>query len=331
MRIRPATMGGLASILLLLPALPAIPAEDGWDRRKVVAITKQLLREVEKIKMGIAHDWDRKDKESARYVVLEDVMSLHHRTVALLALVVKGGGPEATAPVFRRVLTGVEHARRDAANFPEIEKQRRHIEAADEALAKLKVYYGSALEELPPPKTAASPPPPVVRSPAPRVAAVPGKTFRRRTTVPDPVSGCPQSVMHDVSMNHGGNVRIWVHPEVTGRNEVTSTVGVIMAERAGHFARGEIVERRVVSVPDLPAGCRIRRVLTESLASCEFEDDDVEDDSHKCDIVHPSGLVRSVKVSAVSKGLEFDCDDGPGNDAYAELSFNPIEVEVVCK
>ncbi len=330
MTIRPAALGGFVSIPLLVLAVPALAAESEWDQAKVQALSQQLVRAVEKIKKGIAHDWDREDKQSARYVVLDDLMSLHHRTVALHGLLRAGGGRETTAPVFRRVLTGVEHARHDAASFPEVAKQRRHIEAADAALAKLEAYYAPALAELPPPREAPSPPPPVVRSPPPRVPAAPGKTSRRRTTAPDPVSGCPQSVMHDVSMNHGGNVRIWVHPEVTGRNEVTSTVGVIMAERSGHYARGEIVERRVVSVPDLPAGCRIRRVLTESLASCEFEDDDVGDDSGKCDIVHPDGLVRSVKVSAVSRGLEFDCDDGPGNDAYAELSFNPIEVEVVC-
>ena len=88
--------------------------------------------------------------------------------------------------------------------------------------------------------------------------------------------------------------------------------------------------RRVAGLKPLPPSCQIRRVLTESLASCEFDDDDVEEDTHKCDIVHPNGLVRSVRVSALSPGLDFDCDDGPHNDAYAELSFNPIEVEVVC-
>ena len=321
-----------AAVVALLIAVFAAPGRGEWKESEVQALTQRLLHEVSTIKRAVARDWDREDKQSPRYVVLDDLMTLHARVVALEGLVRAGQGPEKTAPVFRRVLTAVEHARRDAADFPEVQKQRAHIEAAEEAVAALEALYGPQLARLEPAAEGEPPPPIRKRSPAPKVAAAPpGKTHRRWTTEPAGVEGCPESVMHDVSMNRGGNVRIWVYPKVTGPNEVTTTVGVIMAEIGGHDARGELVEERVVHVPDLPPGCRIRRILTESLASCEFTDDDDEEDSAKCDIVRPGGLVRSVRVSAQSPGLDFDCDDAPGQDAYAQLAFNPIEVEVVCE
>ena len=323
------TLPPLAALALLAPCVAS--GQQDWNAKEVTKLTRKLSDEVRAIKTGITRDWDGADKESARYVVLDDLMALHHQVVALDALVRQGQGRKQTAPVFRRVRSAVDHARRDAALFPAIEKQRKHIEAADATLERLEAYYEVELATLPP-EEAGTPPPPMERhSPSPRVAAAaPDKTFRMHTDAPDPVTGCPESVMHDVSMNHGGNVRIWVHPEVTGRNEVTSTIGVIMSETGGHYARGELIERRVSRIPDLAPNCQIRRVLSESLAACEFDDDDREEDSHKCDIVDPEGLVASLSVSAQSPGLDFDCDDAPYNDAFAELGFNPIEVEVVC-
>ena len=321
-----------ATLAALLPPAAVALATKPWNRSQVLALTQALLAEVKLIKRNLARDWDRADHQSPRYVVLEDVMALHRRAVALDGLVRAGEGAEKTAPVFRRVLTAVQHARRDAAEFPAIERQRVHIDKADAALARLKDYYGPELTRLAPEASGDPSPSPVKRTPPPRVPeAPPDKTFRRRTTEPAPVAGCPRSVMHDKNLNHPTDVRIWVRPEVTGRNEVTTTVGVVMTERAGHYARGELVERRPAHVPDLPPECRIRRVVMEPLATCEFVDDDEEEDAHKCDIVRGGGLVRTLRVTAMSPGLDFDCDDEPGKDAYAEVHLNPIEVEVVCE
>jgi hypothetical protein len=76
-------------------------------------------------------------------VVLDDLMQLQHRAVAFRVLVSAGQGREKTEPVFRRVRTAIEHARRDAPAFPAIQRQHRHIDAAKAALDELSAFYES--------------------------------------------------------------------------------------------------------------------------------------------------------------------------------------------
>ena len=84
---------------LALAAAPVAAGQVEWNQAEVSALTQQLLQHVSKIKKGIRRDWDREDKQSARYVVLDDAMTLHHRVVALDGLVRAGQGRERTAPV----------------------------------------------------------------------------------------------------------------------------------------------------------------------------------------------------------------------------------------
>jgi hypothetical protein len=132
----------LAAVLAF--AIPVAATAVEWDQKQIAALADQLTRDVAKIKDGIAKDWERSDKHSARYVVLDDLMTLQHQVVALQTLLGAGEGREQTAPVYRRVLIRVSQARQDAAAFPEVAAQKHHIDAAHKTLAKLSAYYRPA-------------------------------------------------------------------------------------------------------------------------------------------------------------------------------------------
>ena len=112
------------------------------NHKKVAALAHDVAVEAARIKANLAREWDRADKASTRYVILEDLQVLHHRAIALEGLVRSGQGRDKTEPVYRRMLTAVEHARRDSDDFPAIAAQRRHIDAAESALRKLADCYG---------------------------------------------------------------------------------------------------------------------------------------------------------------------------------------------
>jgi hypothetical protein len=131
----------LAGVLLGATAARAAAEAIPWDQQKVIRLTRDLTLQASKVKDGIRSEYDIADKESARYFVLHDVMDIHHRSIALLGLLRAGKGREESEPLFRRIQSLVEHAQRDMQRFPEIEKQRKHIDAADAKLAELAAYY----------------------------------------------------------------------------------------------------------------------------------------------------------------------------------------------
>jgi negative regulator of replication initiation len=155
----------LAAVLAF--AIPVAATAVEWDQKQVAALADQLTRDVAKIKDGIARDWEQSDKHSARYVVLDDLMTLQHRVVALQTLLGAGEGREQSAPVYRRVLILVSQARQDAAAFPEVAAQKQHIEAAHKTLAKLSAYYAPVPVLLPPPPEPQPPDAPEASLPPP--------------------------------------------------------------------------------------------------------------------------------------------------------------------
>ena len=133
-----ASIVALASVLF---AAPGIAEPTAWDEAEVAKLAQQLVVEVAAIKENIAGRRDEADPQSARWVVLDDLMQLQHRVVAFEGLVRAGQGRENTEPVFRRIQTAVDNARRDAPAFPEVQKQREHIDRAAAALTALSSYY----------------------------------------------------------------------------------------------------------------------------------------------------------------------------------------------
>jgi hypothetical protein len=65
------------------------------------------------------------------------------RGVALATAVGAGQERDLTEPIFRRLMSGVQHAREDAQRFPEIEAVRSYVEKAEALLREMAVYYGS--------------------------------------------------------------------------------------------------------------------------------------------------------------------------------------------
>ena len=132
--------GGLAlgPVLFAAPGFAELAA---WDKDKVAKLAHDLVVEVVKMKNNTAGARETADPESARWVVLNDLMQLQHRVIAFEGLVRAGQGRANTEPVFRRIRTAVANARRDAPAFPAIQKQREHIDRAEAALKELSSYY----------------------------------------------------------------------------------------------------------------------------------------------------------------------------------------------
>jgi hypothetical protein len=138
---RSALLAGIAVAGVLLVAAPAMTEPVVWDQKRVQNLAEDLATHVSNIKKGIAHARETADPKSPRWVVLDDLMQLQHRVVALVVLLSAGEGRDATEPVFRRVRSAVEHARDDAPAFPDVQKQARHIDKANAALDKLAAFY----------------------------------------------------------------------------------------------------------------------------------------------------------------------------------------------
>jgi len=136
-----AICGSCAVLGSILLAGPGFAESTAWDEAEVTKLANELVAAVSAIKRNIAGRREEADPQSARWVVLDDLMQLQHRAVAFEGLVRAGQGRDATAPVFRRIRTAVEHARRDAQAFPDIQKQQKRIDQANSALEKLSIYY----------------------------------------------------------------------------------------------------------------------------------------------------------------------------------------------
>ncbi len=117
-------------------------AHEHCDEKRVAVLARKIAAAASRIKNNLARDWDRLDKTSTRYIVINDLMILHHRAIALEGLVRGGEGRDKTEPVYRRMQTAVQHARVDSQNFPKIAAQRKHIDDAEAALAELADCYG---------------------------------------------------------------------------------------------------------------------------------------------------------------------------------------------
>ena len=128
----------LASALVAGLAL-AEPKE--WDQKRVAALANMLASEVLAMKQNISKARETADPDSPRWVILDDLMQLQHRVVALVAMVNSGQGRDKTEPIYRRVKSAVENARQDAPAYPAVRREQRHIDAANTALRKLSEFY----------------------------------------------------------------------------------------------------------------------------------------------------------------------------------------------
>ncbi len=137
------TLVTLGTCALLACLAGSATAHSHCDEKRVAVLARKVAVEASNIKKNIAREWDRADKESTRYVVLNDLMVLHHRAVALEGLVRAGQGRDKTEPVYRRMQSAVQHAREDSDRFPAIAGQRQHIAAAEAALEELADCYGA--------------------------------------------------------------------------------------------------------------------------------------------------------------------------------------------
>jgi len=113
-----------------------------WDEKRILKLTSRLVIEVDAIKTGIAREWERADKSSARYIVLNDLMMIQPRVVAFEGLVRAGQGRDKTEPVFRRIQDAVENAREDAQKYPAVRSQSKRIDTANAILEELGTFYG---------------------------------------------------------------------------------------------------------------------------------------------------------------------------------------------
>ena len=129
---------------VFLACLPGSAAADSHcDEKRVAALVDKVAAKASRIKKNLQREWDHADKESARYVVLNDLIVLQHQAVALVGLVRAGEGRDKTEPVYRRMQSAVQHAREDSDRFPAIAAQRQHIAAAEAALEELVDCYGA--------------------------------------------------------------------------------------------------------------------------------------------------------------------------------------------
>ena len=136
------TLLALGTCALLVGAAGAAHADSHCDEKRVAALAHDVAVEASLIKDRLAREWDRADKTSTRYVVINDLMILHHRAIALEGLVRAGQGRDKTEPVYRRMQSAVQHARQDSQRFPEIGAQQKHIDKAEAALNELADCYG---------------------------------------------------------------------------------------------------------------------------------------------------------------------------------------------
>ena len=133
-------MLGACALLAWLPG--SAVAHSHCDEKRVATLVERVAAKASRIKKNIAREWDRADKTSTRYIVLNDLMTLQHQAVALEGLVRAGEGRDKTEPVFRRMQSAVQHARQDADKFPAIAEQRSLIAEAETALDELAECYG---------------------------------------------------------------------------------------------------------------------------------------------------------------------------------------------
>ena len=87
----PTAIAILASVLL---AGPGFADPKPWDQKRVGALAGMLASEILNMKKAIANARETADPESARWIVLDDLMQLQHRVVALVAMVNSGQGRE---------------------------------------------------------------------------------------------------------------------------------------------------------------------------------------------------------------------------------------------
>jgi len=131
---------GMGAALL---AGPGYAEPVAWDKAEVAKLADQLVVEVRAIKNNIAGRRDEADPHSARWIVLDDLMQLQERAVAYEGLVRAGEERAETEPVYRRIVTAVDNARRDAPGFPEIQQQHERLERVAAVLKALSGYYGT--------------------------------------------------------------------------------------------------------------------------------------------------------------------------------------------
>lgn len=155
----------------------------------------------------------------------------------------------------------------------------------------------------------------------------------RATTKPTVLKGCPRSVNKHYNMNNGGDVKIAVSYEIVDDKSVLVELVVDMKENKGSKAHGRLEESSIVTVEGLPHDSKIDTVLTPPFEVAFFDDNKKEDSNRDVikKAVASSKVIKSLRVTAQTKGDDFDCDDDPYEDAYIEVEFNSLEVLVTKK
>jgi len=139
----------LVSALLVL-GVPALADHHitAWDQDAIAHNLDRLVKSASNIRMGLVRGASDEEKDperetpSVREVVFRDLSEIQRRAVALQGLVRGGQSYEATLPLYRHLRSDIANAAADAEDFPEIQKQQSHIDAAQKAIDSLDAYYG---------------------------------------------------------------------------------------------------------------------------------------------------------------------------------------------
>lgn len=127
----------------LVWAVGASAQTTDWDQKVAVREVNQLVKHAAKVKAGIAREYDREDKTSYRYIVLRDVMEIHHLAVNLQSGLRSGQGRDETRHIYDRLQRAIEQAQKDMVQFPAIAAQQADIDRADASLETLSAMYGT--------------------------------------------------------------------------------------------------------------------------------------------------------------------------------------------
>lgn len=139
--IRETVSIALAAAVFALALVPAVSFAGEWNQEKAIEEANKLVRYSKELKAGVAKDYEKGDKESARNAVLRSLMDIHHLAVALQSGLRSGQGASETEWIYKRIRQSVDNARADAARFPEVEKERATIDKANAALDELAKLY----------------------------------------------------------------------------------------------------------------------------------------------------------------------------------------------
>ena len=143
-----ATLGlvGLTLAVLLAgsPAAALEPAE--WNQEAVAESAKQFAEQISALKLDVrAEQLEKEDNVMLRhssYVISEDMKLIDRRARLLSKRLAEGDDKDATAPIFRRLVSHIRDIQADARSWPGLQDLGPQIATARTALEQLAAFYG---------------------------------------------------------------------------------------------------------------------------------------------------------------------------------------------